>query len=179
MSSRGIDNVTGGCGGHHPGERTEAAQSCCAPSAVHEKTAVGLSEAAGASRAIDAASDMVSLPGGTFLMGTDYPHGFPLDGEGPVRPVTLSPFQIDRFPVTNEEFAAFVDATGYRTEAEIFGWSFVFWSHLPAERFEELVEDTVAAAPWWAALSAGFSASARLRSRDLDPLSPPGQLWRH
>jgi formylglycine-generating enzyme len=66
-----------------------------------------------------------------------------------VRPVSLSPFEIDRYPVTNAAFAAFVEATGYRTEAELFGWSFVFWAHLPAESFEDLVEDTVGAAPWW------------------------------
>jgi sulfatase modifying factor 1 len=56
---------------------------------------------------------------------------------------------MDRFPVTNASFDKFIDATGYRTEAEVFGWSFVFWSHIPKDRFRELVEDTVAAAPWW------------------------------
>jgi sulfatase modifying factor 1 len=92
---------------------------------------------------------MISLPGGTFLMGTDYPGAFPADGEGPIRPVTLSPFSIDTYPVTNRDFAAFIEATNYRTEAEHFGWSFVFWMHLPPDLLDELVEDTVAAAPWW------------------------------
>jgi formylglycine-generating enzyme required for sulfatase activity len=82
-------------------------------------------------------------------MGTDYAHGFPADGEGPVRSVSLSAFEIDAFPVANADFAAFIEATGYRTEAEVFGWSFVFWSHIPADRFEAVVEDTVAQAPWW------------------------------
>jgi formylglycine-generating enzyme required for sulfatase activity len=82
-------------------------------------------------------------------MGTDDAQGFPQDGEGPVRPIQLSPFAIDRFPVTNKLFARFVQATGYTTEAQRFGWSFVFWSHLPAATFDDLVEDTVAAAPWW------------------------------
>jgi formylglycine-generating enzyme required for sulfatase activity len=99
---------------------------------------------------------MVSLPGGTFLMGTDYPGGFPEDGEGPVRAVSLSPFQVDRFPVTNADFATFVENTGYRTEAEHFGWSFVFWSHIHEDRFDELVEDTVAAAPWWCKVPGSF-----------------------
>jgi formylglycine-generating enzyme required for sulfatase activity len=92
---------------------------------------------------------MVQLPGGSFLMGTDYPEGFPEDGEGPVREVFLDSFSIDRYPVTNELFAEFVRATGFRTDAERFGWSFVFWSHIPKRRFSELVEDTVAGAPWW------------------------------
>ena len=82
-------------------------------------------------------------------MGTDYAHAFAADGEGPVRPVTVSPFRMDTFPVTNKDFAAFVEETGYKTESEIFAWSFVFWMHLPADRLDELVEDTVAAAPWW------------------------------
>jgi formylglycine-generating enzyme required for sulfatase activity len=50
----------------------------------------------------------VNLPGGTFLMGTDYAGGFPMDGEGPVRRVSLSPFAIDVFPVNNAEFATLV-----------------------------------------------------------------------
>ena len=96
---------------------------------------------------------MVALPGGPFLMGTDYPEAFAADGEAPIRTVTLGPFSIDRYPVTNDRFAAFVEATGYRTEAEVYGWSFVFWSHIPEDRFSELVRDTVAAAPWWCQVS--------------------------
>jgi formylglycine-generating enzyme required for sulfatase activity len=92
---------------------------------------------------------LVSLIGGCFSMGADYPEAFPGDGEGPVRVVHLAPFELDRFPVTNALFAEFVAATDYRTEAERFGWSFVFWGHIPKKRFNELVEDTVAATPWW------------------------------
>lgn len=92
---------------------------------------------------------MVQLPGGGFLMGTDYPYGFPDDGEGPVRMVQLSTFNIDIYPVTNRDFAEFVETTGYRTEAELFQWSFVFWRHIPETRYSELVEDTAAIAPWW------------------------------
>lgn len=82
-------------------------------------------------------------------MVTDYRDAFSADGEGPVRTVTLSPFHVDTYPVTNRDFAAFVEATGYRTDAERFEWSFVFWMHLPPDRLDELIEDTVAAAPWW------------------------------
>ena len=132
--------------------------SCCAPAAAHERAAAALSSQAWSREDShrDMADSMVSLPGGTFLMGTDYLGGFPGDGEGPVRAVSLSPFQIDKFPVTNTDFAAFVQNTGYRTEAEHFGWSFVFWSHIPEDRFDELVEDTVAAAPWWCKVPGSF-----------------------
>ncbi|HEY6376301.1 MAG TPA: formylglycine-generating enzyme family protein [Edaphobacter sp.] len=124
---------------------------CCAPKAPrgaqHSSSLTNLHEAAGA--AVASPQQMISLPGGEFLMGTDYAGGFPADGEGPVRRIALDPFQIDATPVTNAAFSEFVNTTGYVTEAETFGWSFVFWSHLPVDRFHDLVEDTVAAAPWW------------------------------
>ena len=125
-------------------------KTCCAPSAAREVCSHAAPEPAGVAELSAAVrSRMIALPGGSFLMGTDYPDGFPADGEGPVREVFVDAFSIDRYPVTNERFAEFVRATGYRTDAERFGWSFVFWSHIPKRRFPELVEDTVAAAPWW------------------------------
>ncbi len=63
-------------------------------------------------------------------MGSDAAIGYAADGEGPVCTVTLDPFYMDRYPVTNRQFGEFVKATGYRTEAERFGWSFVFAGHL-------------------------------------------------
>ena len=54
----------------------------------------------------------------------------PLDGEGPAREVSVRPFAIDPFAVTNEWFAAFVRETGYVTDAERLGWSYVFHSFL-------------------------------------------------
>ncbi len=57
---------------------------------------------------------MKALPGGSFEMGSD---AFYAD-EKPVRRVTVDPFAIAEHPVTNNEFAAFVDGTGYVTEAE-------------------------------------------------------------
>jgi formylglycine-generating enzyme len=122
--------------------------SCCPPAAPRDGEAHSAPPHAGAGEA-ERERPMIALPGGSFLMGTDYKHGFPADGEGPVRPVSLSPFSIDTYPVTNADFAAFVTATDFRTEAENFQWSFVFWAHIAKDRFEELVEDTVSEAPWW------------------------------
>ena len=95
---------------------------------------------------------MVRIPGGEFGMGGADPDGRPADGEGPVRTVALRPYLIDATAVTNRQFAAFVKATGYVTEAERFGWSFVF--HLfvgPAQR-PHVVDATVPEAPWWLAV---------------------------
>jgi sulfatase modifying factor 1 len=57
---------------------------------------------------------MVTLAGGEFLMGSNrhYPE------EAPAFRVRVDPFRIDRTPVTNRAFAAFVAATGYVTLAE-------------------------------------------------------------
>ena len=57
---------------------------------------------------------MVHLPGGAFMMGDDprYPE------EGPPHRVTVRPFWIDAHELTNDEFARFVAATGYKTAAE-------------------------------------------------------------
>lgn len=92
---------------------------------------------------------MVELPGGTFLMGTDTRAGFPQDGEGPVRAVTLSPLWVDRTPVTNRAFRDFAEAVRYKTEAERFRWSFVFEGDFPRKDYDRLVKDTVAGAEWW------------------------------
>jgi formylglycine-generating enzyme len=89
---------------------------------------------------------MLELDGGLFLMGTDDPEGFYEDAEGPVRPVDVAAFRIDPHAVSNERFAAFAEATGHVTDAERYGWSFVFGGLLSDD-----FPDTRAAvhAPWW------------------------------
>ncbi len=89
---------------------------------------------------------MVLLEGGQFLMGHNQSDGYPADGEGPMHPVRLDPFWIDPVTVSNERFGAFVDATGYRTESEVFGWSFVFAGFLPDD-FPPT--RAVAGSEWW------------------------------
>lgn len=91
---------------------------------------------------------MIELAGGVFLMGTDSDEGFAEDGEGPVREVQVDPFLIDETAVSNAEFTEFIRATGYKTEAEQFGWSFVFNQFVPQKILKQSPpspEDT----PWW------------------------------
>lgn len=92
---------------------------------------------------------MKSLPGGTFLMGTNDDEGFPQDGEGPVREVTLRPFYIDPCAVTNRQFAKFVQATGYVTEAERFGNSLVFHLFVRPEAAKKVTQRAAGAEWWW------------------------------
>ena len=86
----------------------------------------------------------ISLPGGTSTVGTAAAF-LPGDGEGPPRRVTIPPFRIDAMAVTNARFGRFVAATGYRTEAERFGWSFVFHSFATQRDPALRVLET----PWW------------------------------
>jgi sulfatase modifying factor 1 len=98
---------------------------------------------------IDASSSragMVLLEGGEFVMGNTGPWAYPGDGEGPLRRVRLDPFWIDSNALSNAEFAAFIEDTNYVTEAERFGWSFVFAGLLPDD-FQPT--RGVAQAPWW------------------------------
>lgn len=89
---------------------------------------------------------MVLLEAGDFLMGSDRAPGGGPDGEGPVHRVRLSDFRIGRYAVSNARFAAFVAATGHVTDAERYGWSFVFGGLLPAG-FPPT--RAVVHAPWW------------------------------
>lgn len=89
---------------------------------------------------------MLRLPGGRFLMGSADPDIWENDGEGPVREVALRPFEIDACAVSNRQFAEFVRATAYVTEAEKFGWSYVFHLHVPTALRKE---PSVAGLEWW------------------------------
>jgi len=126
---------------------------CCAPSRP-SRPATAPSRGGGrpepdASAAGPAARDgWVTLAGGTFRMGSEGPEAVAGDGEGPVRDVTLSPFAIASTAVTNRAFAAFVEDTGYVTDAERYGWSFVFHLLL-SRRMAARARQGAASAPWW------------------------------
>lgn len=130
--------------------------SCCSPDRLEDDDGAGRAERSTAASAasgsgarplhpLTASRGFVALPGGTFVMGDGGRFAEPGDGEIP-RSVTVAPFAISATAVSNDEFAAFVAATGHVTEAEHFGWSFVFGGLLPDD-----FPDTrgVATAPWW------------------------------
>src|SRR5262249_26257610 len=82
----------------------------------------------------------VIVPGGTFLLGATPDEPFVFDNEKWAHPVKLAPFAIARAPVTQAEFAAFVEEDGYRRR-ELWreeGWRWreetgatqpVYWQH--------------------------------------------------
>lgn len=86
-----------------------------------------------------------SLPGGWFYMGTDRPL-YKQDGESPRRHVFVSPFSIAATTVSNADFARFVSETGYVTSAETLGRSFVF---NPCTNSTSANSASVTYAPWW------------------------------
>jgi formylglycine-generating enzyme len=135
-----------------PSNVPEGRKPCCAASRTGfgqdegDLSAVGPRAAQVVSTGKIATSGMVHLEGGEFLMGTEDHIGFPADGEGPVRTVVLRPFWIEPVAVSNEQFAAFVDATGHTTDAERYGWSFVFGGLLPDD-FPPT--RAVTQTPWW------------------------------
>jgi formylglycine-generating enzyme len=123
--------------------------SCCAKRRAGEPTAAA------------SATDITPSPtpiarrwspliGGSFRMGSN-DQRFPDDGEGPVREVSLSFFAIACYAVSNLQFAEFVRQTGYTTDAERYGWSFVFEGLLPDEARRQSLK-RAAETPWWVAL---------------------------
>jgi formylglycine-generating enzyme len=79
-------------------------------------------------------------------MGEDSPWSYPEDGESPVHDESVAGISVDPYAVTTAEFAAFVAATSYVTDAERAGASFVFAGLLPDD-FPPT--RGIAAAPWW------------------------------
>jgi sulfatase modifying factor 1 len=124
--------------------------ACCSPGSEPRGPAVDTPPVASSSGwSPDGGLALLPLRGGSFAMGSDDADTVPGDGEGPVREVGVEPFAIDAHCVSNQRFATFVEATGHVTDAERFGWSFVFDGFLPAALRDS---DRVAGAPWWAAI---------------------------
>tara|TARA_R110000796_G_scaffold67892_7_gene155809 strand:+ start:2012 stop:2971 length:960 start_codon:yes stop_codon:yes gene_type:complete len=120
------------------------AAGCCSPSAPSTATKAAPPDFKPAT-SDEGRANAVLIPGGTGLLGTAHP-GVPDDGEAPLRRVKLKPFRICATTVTNAEFSRFVEATQYITEAEHFGWSFVFHSQVGPEIG---ATRAVAGVEWW------------------------------
>lgn len=109
-----------------------------------------------------------AIPAGSFVMGDSSGDANPGDGETPRHEVAISSFQIDATAVTNDDFAHFVGVTGYRTEAETWGFSAVF--HLALTAPEEDLIGPAAGTPWWFGVRGADWAHPRGKDSDLDGL---------
>ncbi|MBJ58033.1 MAG: sulfatase modifying factor 1 (C-alpha-formyglycine- generating enzyme 1) [Rickettsiales bacterium] len=69
--------------------------------------------------------DIAKIPTSIGYFGTNYPL-FPNDGEGPLQRIKVQSFKITTTAITNSQFLQFVKDTNYTTDAEKYGWSFVY-----------------------------------------------------
>lgn len=92
---------------------------------------------------------MARIGGGEFILGGDDADANPGDAEGPPRTVRLSTFHIDTGCVSNAAFASFVKDTGYVTQAEREGWSFVFHLLAGPQARRHVLDAHLPQTPWW------------------------------
>ena len=95
----------------------------------------------------------VPLPASVFRMGSEDKDVNAEDHEGPIREVKVDSFEIATTSVTNAQFNEFVRDTGYQTDAERVGWSFVFrLFQRNRRRKHQTTSIHVNVAPWWVAV---------------------------
>ena len=123
--------------------KTENKKNCCTPS--RSSASVGFTRNPPVSTARNLSIEKMTITGGRPIVGTAVPR-IPNDGEELRKSKALRDFSLGVTTITNAQFGAFVEATGYVTEAERFGWSFVFWSNVP-----ETIPETqgVVGLEWW------------------------------
>ncbi|XP_019752475.1 inactive C-alpha-formylglycine-generating enzyme 2 isoform X3 [Hippocampus comes] len=93
---------------------------------------------------------MVAIPGGSMRKRSSA--GAEDEHETEIR---LLPFLLDKGPVTNAAFRQFVRDQKYKTEAEKFGWSFVFRDFV-SDDVKSKVTHTIPSAPWWLPVQRAF-----------------------
>jgi sulfatase modifying factor 1 len=116
--------------------------SCCTPSSGHRATTVPAPVPGTGTHRIE----QIRVPSQTFAMGDAQGDGASADGEQPVHSVRVPAYSIDATPVTVADFRAFTGATGYRTDAEKFGWSAVF--HLALTDPDQIAGE-MRGTSWW------------------------------
>uniref|UniRef100_A0A336MSQ6 CSON006493 protein n=1 Tax=Culicoides sonorensis TaxID=179676 RepID=A0A336MSQ6_CULSO len=91
--------------------------------------------------------EMSLIPEGEYTIGTSTPV-FTSDREHE-RKIYINQYYLDKYQVSNGDYMKFTTETGYITEAEKFGDSFVFQGFLSEETKDKYKDFRVAAAPWW------------------------------
>jgi len=132
-------------------------KACCTPKRNHPDSVISEAVDCGVTEGTHSTEGMTLVAASSFLMGYEGPEAFKNDGEGPIREVQLDPFWLDQTTVTNAQFAKFIEATGYTTESERFGWAFVFIGQLSTSKQRKL-RDTkaVQGLQWWYAIEGAY-----------------------
>lgn len=130
--------------------------ACCGPQRATSTASGTRGRVHPTADAHETKSETASIPAQEFLIGNEDECARPGDGEAPVRAVRLKAFAIDKYAVSNADFAAFVNATNYRTDAETIGWSFVFRGHIATMARAHVLPATVPGTPWWLAVSGAY-----------------------
>ncbi len=145
--------------------------ACCSPEAARDLDGGSVQSSPDSGARIRQVASrrigMARIRGGEYRMGTEDRSGFPADGEGPVRAVRVDTFRIDIAAVTNAEFAEFIGASGYRTEAETFGWSYVFHM-LASDEIKRRTPQRPDSTPWWVPVSGAYWAAPEGPGSDVD-----------
>ncbi|XP_077361221.1 inactive C-alpha-formylglycine-generating enzyme 2 isoform X3 [Festucalex cinctus] len=94
---------------------------------------------------------MVAIPGGRMIKKRSSDGAEDKDETE----IELSSFLLDKVPVTNSAFREFVRDQKYKTEAEKFGWSFVFQDFV-SDDVKSKVTHTIKSAPWWLPVQRAF-----------------------
>lgn len=133
------------------GKRGFIVSDCCAPTVADKYSQRQSINSVRVKKFVQELNKMAKIESGPFDMGTNNAVAYPLDREGPKRKIELQEFWIDRTAVSNKDFASFVESTGYITEAEYLGWSFVPKFLVPNLDSKFLLGQPTGI-PWWAAV---------------------------
>jgi formylglycine-generating enzyme required for sulfatase activity len=110
---------------------------------------------------------LIAIENPEFYMGSDGREGFAADGEGPRRKIRCDSFRIAPYTVSNREFQRFIAATGYVTDAERYGWSYVFHLFVTAELRSKVV-GAPADTHWWLGVEGAYWAQPEGPGSTLD-----------
>ena len=128
----------------HQNTKLGHSKSCCMPHSERPGRSETVRFSNLSKNSLTEKSRFISLDPKFGFVGTNEP-AIREDGESPLRKVKLRPFSIDPHAVTVHWFREFICETGYKTDAEKFGWSLVFSGFLNSNKSFRRIAST----PWW------------------------------
>src|SRR5262249_8648724 len=104
----------------------------------------------GAAKGCTNCAEMVSLPGGAFMMGSPESEKDRQDNEGPQKKIAIKAFSIGKNDVTVGQFAEFIKATSYQPthQCDISGTNKLDSGSWDNPSFEQTDKDPVVCVSW-------------------------------